>query len=504
MAPRLLTLFSVLLASCSLVSAASPSSIRHPHMGVQTHFGHGGPVTGSHWKHQSWDIGKTMPLIAELGVGWIRDEIFWNQYETEKGNYALPPRAREWIEAAHAANLKIILILNTDKNNIQKLYSDPYDPEAYARAAANLARELRGKIHAIEILNEPNNFGFMQHYGGNWNGWDRKTGKENEWIAAYVNLINTAAPAIRQANPEIKIIGLGSPTPANYRKIARGLAREIDGITDHPYTFRSNPEVFPIIGDAANLKRDGILVADGRATFASMIRMYREHSAKHNGPRELWLTEWGFPTHFEAKRAWYSGRTPEAQSKYSLRRYAECLGLDVEMSVIYDFKDDGRDIYEAEDNFGIMTYDLTPKPAYSAIRNFARFMIDWRATKKISRVDIEVMLPDTRPAQWPLKSGLVPVDTDTVKAYAFEPVAEGSRKLMLLAWSVERSAELSPRVGDIEIQWPRGTPLPKAIRLYDLATGHVQDSPEMTFLPSNRLKLARISVPDSPIALVFE
>jgi hypothetical protein len=75
-----------------------------------------------------------------------------------------------------------------------------------------------------------------------------------------------------------------------------GVAPEVDGITDHPYSAHSIPELVPFAATPGKLKRDGIFTADAKGTFASQVRMYREQSAKYRGPKELWLTEQGWPT----------------------------------------------------------------------------------------------------------------------------------------------------------------------------------------------------------------
>lgn len=505
-----LFLSTISFLAAALHAAPSPSSVRHPSMGVQTHFGHGGTVTTDSPRHRSWDIQKSIQAASALGVGWIRDEIFWNQYETEKGRYQLPPRALEWIGAANAAGLKVLLIFNADRNNVQKLYSDPYNPDAYARAAANLARELRGEIHALEIINEPHNFGYNRHYGGTWNGYEPQTGQDSPWIGAYVKLINTAASAIRRANPDVKIIGLGSPAPANFRKIAQGLASEIDGITDHPYSFRTIPELVPFVDHPAYAKRDGILTADAQGSFASQVRLYREHSARHNGPKEIWFTEWGFPNYQEYPPKQYAGYSLEAQAKYAQRRYAECLGLGVEMSIWYDLKDDGVDPYDPESNFGLMTFDFAPKPVYAAVQRLASFMIDWRASISLPPDAIRITWHDKRPDVTPLTwDGGRLVAPDAAKTYAFDPVSvkpEGKSSVMILHWSAERAGgDLQARIGDMEINWPVDRPLPTRARFHDLWSGRTRDA-KISPHPENPrvLRFVRIAVPDAPVALILD
>ncbi len=48
------------------------------------------------------------------------------------------------------------LRLHLPSQRALELYADPYDPAAYSRFAAWLAQKFAGKIHAIEICNEPN------------------------------------------------------------------------------------------------------------------------------------------------------------------------------------------------------------------------------------------------------------------------------------------------------------------------------------------------------------
>lgn len=228
------------------------------------------------------------------------------------------------------------------------------------------------------------------------------------------------------------------------------IAPEVDGIVEHPYSFRTVPEIVSAGSTDAMLKRDGFATADSRGTFASQIRMYRERSAKNNGPKELWLTEWGFPVHQEKEAKMYAGRTPEAQAKCILRRFAETFGLGVELSVYYDLKDDGKDPYEAEHNFGLVKYDLTKKPAYGAVQRIARFMLPYTP---VPAAEVNVFVPDSRPEQWPLQwDGTRLAAPGTIMSYAFSDRDAGGKAAMVLLWSAERAGgDLNARVGDVEI-----------------------------------------------------
>ncbi len=454
--------------------------IRHPQIGVCTHFGLG-----------TWDLDTVMPVLAKFGAAWIRDEVYWDKIEQEKGVYQIPEKTLRWIDAANAEGLKLVLIFN-GSNDLYK--PDIYDPEAYAKAAAFVAKELAGKVAAIEILNEPANFGYSKHYGGAWNGVE-KDGSVSPWVPKYVALLNASAKAIKAVNPTVKVIGLGSATPVNHRQLDMGIAPEVDGIADHPYSFRLPPEVLPYAGKEGILKRDGIVVADDRGSFASLIRKYREKSLQTKGPKEIWLTEMGWTTYQEASPAIYAGFTRSAQAKYTLRRLAESLGLGVDVSVIYDFKDDGKNPYEAEENFGLIDAHLQPKPAFDAVQRFAVAMAGFQP-REILRVNIFPVGSrlDRHPIVW---DGSKIEASDNIFCYQF---ADQEGNPLIALWSGERAdSDLSPRVADVELE--TGDVKVEEIKGYSPLTGESSTIPFVS--RSTGVMMKKLEIPDAPLLLTL-
>jgi hypothetical protein len=280
--------------------------------------------------------------------------------EPTPGNYHIPAKARAWIQAARRAGLKIDLIL--DYGN--PAYADRYDTAAYAKAAGWLAREVGNDVQAIEILNEPNNFGFRDIYGGQWNG-NESQGSVSPYLRKYVQLLNAAAKEIKLANPHMTVIGLGTPAPASFRMIALGLGPQVDGLTDHPYSTQL-PELIPYPATPELLKRDGIATADVNGTFASQVSMFRTQARKWGATDKLWHTEWGYST--ARAKPDKPGMSEETHAVYILRRLLESEAAGVEHTFIYDFKDDGADLYSHEQNFGLIHYNLSAKPAYFGLQ----------------------------------------------------------------------------------------------------------------------------------------
>jgi hypothetical protein len=356
--------------TCVRAQAVPENSRRDDRIGVCTHFS------------QNWSTELVMPLIAQSGAGWIRDDFGWAGMEPTRGSYRVPAKAKAWIQAAHAAGLKIDLILAYGNS----AYADHYDTDAYAKAAGWLARELANDIQAIEILNEPNNFGFRDAYGGQWNGREGN-GSVSPYLEKYVQILNAAAKEIKLANPKMAVIGLGTPPPASFRMIALGLAQQVDGLTDHPYG-KEMPEVVPYANTPYFFLRDGIATADANGTFASQVSMFRAQAKKYGATEKLWHTEWGYST--ERTKSGQLAMSEETQGVYILRRLLESEATGVEHTFIYDFKDDGGDPYSHEQNFGLVHNDLSAKPAYFALQRVSSILAGVNAAAPSKQASLEI------------------------------------------------------------------------------------------------------------------
>ena len=361
---------SLLVFSALTPVLHADETIRDDRVGVCTHFS------------QNWSPDLVMPLIAKSGAGWIRDDFNWSALEPTPGNYRIPPKVRAWIQAAHAAGLKVDVILAYGN----WAYHDHYDPAAYAKAAGWLARELANDVQAIEILNEPNNFGFRDAYGGQWNGNER-LGSVSPYLKKYVQILNAAAKEIKLTNPNMTVIGLGTPPPASFRMIALGLVPQVDGLTDHPYG-KDIPEVVPYADNPYFLLRDGIATADANGTFASQVSMFRAQAKKYGATEKLWHTEWGYST--ERSKAGKPVISEDTQAVYILRRLLESEAIGVEHTFVYDFKDDGADPYSNEQNFGLIHSDLSAKPAYYALQRVTSTLAGMSPAAPAKQATIEI------------------------------------------------------------------------------------------------------------------
>jgi hypothetical protein len=470
--------YKLLLTAMFLCGSFYAQSQLNYRLGTCTHFS------------QGWDHKKIMPLIQESGLGWIRDDLNWNTVEKKKGEYIIPEKTLQWIRAAHQHNLKLILILNGSN----RIYENPYDREAFAAFARAMAIQLKNDVDALEILNEPANFGYSRYYGGTWNGIETD-GSLSNWVRPYVELLNKSAEAIKAVNPEMKVLGLSSVPPVNFRQIALGISPVVDGIAEHPYSNKSVAELIPFEATEGMIKRDGIAVADEIGTFSSLIHKYREQSAKYNGPKEIWLTEFGFSSFVPDGPTHFAGYTANAQAKYLLRRMMQCLGLNVDVSMQYDFKNDGDNLYDAEHNFGLIDHQLNPKEAFYAVQRLAKLSEGFRVDQSVK---VKVIPKGNDKMEFPFVwKNNVPAEGDAVPAYGF--LNKDDRPVIAL-WSAQRAnGDAPPMVAQVELETRN---VFSRIRMIDLMNG--KESPVSFLRQGAKIIIDKYQLTDYPVLLILD
>ena len=327
--------------------------------GVVTHF-----VSTS----RGWHVDQLIEPMRQMGVSYVRDEIKWAYIEKTKGEYRIPKKISRWVKPVLGAGIDIIALL--DYGN--KLYDNPLDPIAFSKYASFIAQSYKGKIHVFEIWNEPHNFLFRKQYGGSWNGKG-----DCLWLAKFAELTDAASRAIRKVNPDAIIIG-GTDNPASTAHLVNQYGnrlRELDGLTIHPYAYRLPPEI-TAWGGPKITKRDGVAVADDDHSYGSLLEhIMNRYASKLQKARSLWLTEVGYTTYNQYyKPKMYYGFTRQTQAAYLVRLVIQSLAKKVAAVTIYDLKDDGKNIFDAEHNFGLLDWHSNPKPSGKAFMRLATYL----------------------------------------------------------------------------------------------------------------------------------
>jgi polysaccharide biosynthesis protein PslG len=217
---------------------------------------------------------------------------------------------------------------------------------AFARWAAAAAEHFKGRNVIWEIWNEPN-IGF----------WKPKPD-----VAQYVALAQATCRAIRIVDPQAIIVAPATsefPWPFLEDCFKAGLLDQIDAVSVHPYRdYRQGPETA-----AADYQR-----------LRGLIARYASTDARKQLP--ILSGEWGYASHAR-------GVSLETQGSFIARQQLANLLAGIPVSIWYDWKNDGANPAEREENFGTVTADLKPKPAYLAVQILTRELEGYHIEKRV-------------------------------------------------------------------------------------------------------------------------
>ena len=352
---RSLTASLVLVFTClTFASEADSSPAGMPRLqcpdgiGVNIHF------VGGHE--------RDLDLIAAAGFKFIRMDFSWSGTERTKGHYNWDGYD-ELTANLEKRGLRALYILDYSNS----LYEDtitsvdpiggkevtaiasPRKPDsvaAFARWAAAAAEHYRGRGILWEIWNEPN-ISF----------W-----KPQPDVRDYATLTLATCRAIRQADPQATILApasSGFPWPFFESLFQAGALEHLDAVSVHPYrNYSQGPET-------------------AAADYLRLRALVERYAPPHKKSLPIISGEWGYATHDK-------GVSLDVQAAFIARQQLSNLYLGIPVSIWYDWKNDGTDAEYNEHNFGTVTHDLQPKPAYRAVQTLTSQLQGYRIARRLS------------------------------------------------------------------------------------------------------------------------
>jgi polysaccharide biosynthesis protein PslG len=304
---------------------------------------------------------KDLDMIAAAGFKFIRMDLIWEETENTKGTYNWTDYD-ELTANLNKRGMRAIYILDYSNS----LYEDsvkfkdtltgaefrdiasPQHPEsidAFARWAAAAASHFKDNNVIWEIWNEPN----VSYW--------RPVPDVNQYIAIAL----AACKAVKSVAPNSVIIAPGSsqvPLPFLETFLASGVLEYLDGISVHPYRdYSLSPE-----------------------NAASDYRKVRDIIARHTPAGKKGIpvisSEWGYSSAT-------NGLSVETQADYIVRMQLSNLLNGIPLSIWYDWKNDGISPTDFEHNCGTVTFDLKPKPAYTAIQTMNKQLVGFSFIRRI-------------------------------------------------------------------------------------------------------------------------
>ncbi len=278
--------------------------------------------------------------IRAAGFRWVRMDLLWHVVEKRRGVYDF----REYdtlMGHLQRVGLRPMFILCYGNDLYQKgAPTTPAARRAFARFAGAAVARYKGRGVVWEMWNEPNLGQFWQPRAD---------------VEQYIALARATGAALRKAGPEEWWVG---PATSGFdwefltQCFEGGLLHDWDAVSVHPYR-QTAPE--SVGADWARLR--------------ALMRRFGSEMPMLSG-------EWGYSER-------YAGMNARKQADYAVRQYVANLAAGVNMSIWYDWRDDGQDPNEIEHHFGTVSFEGSPKPAYEAIRTYSRALEGWHLLRSL-------------------------------------------------------------------------------------------------------------------------
>lgn len=321
-----------------------------------------------------WKKRRTIEMISEAGIGWIKQQFSWAEIEPRQGYFWDDKNEKpSWekfdriVDLAEEYGLEVIARLDRPPAWARPEGSNPEappaDPHTYADFVFQFVQHYRGRIHYIQLWNEPN------------------LEKEWRWGApvdpqAYATLLRLAYRRAREADPNVQVLSAplaarltDDPDRLNLSELTyleemyrAGAAPYFDIMSANGYGFSDPPEAPPDPG-RMNFRR------------VELLRLIME---KHSdGGKAVWFNEYGWntaPANFPPEDLIWGRVSEQEQAEYTPRgiAYAREHWPWAGVICIWYFRWVGDlPAKPAESYFRMVNDDFTPQPVYAAVRQVA-------------------------------------------------------------------------------------------------------------------------------------
>ncbi len=358
-------LLCILLATCAAASLTAITPARasaSQTVAVQAHL---------LWsQYDAADRERLLDRAQEAGAGMVRVDLGWASLEQEgKGEYSkwYLGKVDHVVAEAEERGIEVLFTFwetpcwastapESLKQGCEGAWWDravqrypPADAGDYAEALAFMVRRYGDRVAAWELWNEPNH----PHYF-----------KAADQVGSYAELVKAAYPVAKAADPDATIIA-GSLADADFEftraLLDRGVGGSFDAWSVHPYSEDRSPLHPGIPGWT-------------KKSFAAGVPAVRDTLLAHGQDTPIWLTEFGWSTcSVRGDRAAYHNCVdPSTQAEWLREAFLYMRTWDyVPVGVSYNLEDTSDDAGDRVENYGLMSHDGTPKPAFAAFRAVA-------------------------------------------------------------------------------------------------------------------------------------
>lgn len=342
--------------------AVLPNNIvSNSNMGVVTHF-------GNLKKSSEPDI--VLPMIKAAGISWIRDELYWQNIESEKGKFKFPQKYDDYVEGSRKYGLKTLVVLDYGNRNYGGTQSISNSIPNFLLYVTEVVKRYGKYVNHWEVWNEPK----PKLFGtATWEG--------------YSNFLEQVYLKIKSLQSDSVVIACGGggagggPGGDCVKNIIKFKGSNVfDAFSIHPYLTKS-PEIGYSSFNSPFKNFGGYVNAD---SVSKLLTSFDRNNFSKNGKKyQVYITEVGWPS--SSKKGVNSERL---QASYAVRFYLLLKKYDIYPVVFwYDFRNDGIDPGNQEHNFGLIREDYSPKMSYVALATYNSVLAGYNWDREIFNKD---------------------------------------------------------------------------------------------------------------------
>jgi len=301
------------------------------------------------WNH-SWnsykypsqkELEKSVKLMKEAGVGWVRVDFLWEDIEPQQGNFDFA-KYDNMVKLLSENNLQILGLLNYTASwaaSDGKWNSPPKENQLFVNYATKVIERYKDKVKYWELWNEPDSATY----------WTRHDG-----LQSYCQLLREVYLAAKKVDPGCKILngGFANPRVSTNQIYENGAKNYFDILNVHLFENPLNPSAIKVV-----------------ASFPKLIHKAMERHG--DGAKKIWITEIGCPgvkRGVQTKKWWMDKNPSERQQAEWVKKIYTTLLKDENVEKIFwaFFRDCHEHWETGVDYFGLIRWDFSKKPSFKA------------------------------------------------------------------------------------------------------------------------------------------
>ena len=343
------------------------------------------------------DDQRLADLVLGAGFGWVKQQVPWEEVEVfGPGCQALPSNQWSWatvdrlVNTMRANGLQILLSVVKAPPCLKAAgsppgHGPPVDPATFGRFMQEMASRYRGRVQAYELWNESN----LQR---EWPSL-RPGDPNNTAHIEFLELVKHGYIGTKRGDPNA-IVGLGAMTPAGntstaiddrdyLRRLwaANGgeIANYFEFLGIHPNGGPNAPDDTINNPAASRAKCNSGWSTHDSFFFSRYEQLYADMIAA--GPafrhKTLWITEFGWASTPNPAPGYEYARcnSEQDQANYLVRSFAKVRAEAPYLTHMIVWNFNFQQVVGSHDEkwaFGIVRGDLSPRPAYTALRNMPK------------------------------------------------------------------------------------------------------------------------------------